>query len=434
MTLKTQTPPAPQPADGDATFALRWVRSNLAAARNLMKTSVDAGHGYDNFRAHDAHRALTVCEIALTSLPQPIQADAQRTEGQGDAVERAKATFLAKAQELLSDLLDIPADELDLCLRAALAQSSPEPVERDGRLLDLLAVIHRDGGHYVAEHGLDKAVADAMRLSSERIPPVERALDNPSSFQDRVQPWMLACFGPEIAADRIERNHRFLEEALELVQALGCTQSEAHQLVDYVFGRSAGEPGQEVGGVRVTLAALCLANGLSEDEEAERELARIWTKVEQIRAKQAAKPKHSPLPQEPVERAPEDTGKLVEHGPLLEKLRRTKTQHRVRSGFAGFVNFPDENETREVPVNPDGPEAATLIERLEQQRETTFQSAKAFAERAVAAEAQHERARKAGLVALRIADILSGDVPLSVSAQRELNEARAALNPDAGEG
>lgn len=28
-------------------------------------------------------------------------------------------------------------------------------------LRDLLAVIHRDGGHYVEEHGLDKAIEDA---------------------------------------------------------------------------------------------------------------------------------------------------------------------------------------------------------------------------------------------------------------------------------
>jgi hypothetical protein len=46
----------------------------------------------------------------------------------------------------------------------------------------------------------------------------------------------------------------------------------------------------------VTLAALCLANELNMQEAAETELARIWTKVEAIRAKQAAKPKHSPLP------------------------------------------------------------------------------------------------------------------------------------------
>lgn len=116
-------------------------------------------------------------------------------------------------------------------------------------------------------------------------------------FQERVQPWLMACFGEMIAGDREERNHRFLEEALELVQACGCTASEAHQLVDYVYGREVGDPPQEVGGVMVTLAALCLANGLDMHANAETELARIWTKVEAIRAKQAAKPKHSPLPQ-----------------------------------------------------------------------------------------------------------------------------------------
>lgn len=120
-----------------------------------------------------------------------------------------------------------------------------------------------------------------------------------ASFQERVQPWLLECFGELIAGDRVERNHRFLEEALELVQSCGCTDAEAHQLVDYVFGRPVGEPKQESGGVSVTHAALCLANGIDMHEAAEAELARIWTKVEAIRAKQAAKPKHSPLPQQP---------------------------------------------------------------------------------------------------------------------------------------
>ena len=130
------------------------------------------------------------------------------------------------------------------------------------------------------------------------VPCPDCAAPTPASapFQARVQPWMLECFGAEIAADAEERNHRFLEEALELVQACGCTRSEAHQLVDYVFDRAAGEKYQEVGGVMVTLAALCLAQSLDMHEAGEIELTRIWTKVEQIRAKQAAKPKHSPLP------------------------------------------------------------------------------------------------------------------------------------------
>ncbi|WP_208451895.1 ASCH/PUA domain-containing protein [Burkholderia gladioli] len=141
------------------------------------------------------------------------------------------------------------------------------------------------------------------------------AADAGKPFQSRVQPWMLECFGPTIAADTIERNHRFLEEALELVQSLGCTASEAHQLVDYTFGRPIGEPMQEVGGVMVTLAALCLASELDMHQAGETELARISEPaiVLKIRAKQAAKPKHSPLPQAVAARSPyewRDTGPL----------------------------------------------------------------------------------------------------------------------------
>lgn len=117
------------------------------------------------------------------------------------------------------------------------------------------------------------------------------------TFQSRVQPWMMACFGQKISADRLERNHRFIEEALELAQACGCSQSEAHQLVDYVFGRPIGEKAQEVGGVMVTLAALCLAHDLDMHEAGDVELRRVWEKMDEIRAKQAAKPKHSPLPE-----------------------------------------------------------------------------------------------------------------------------------------
>lgn len=139
---------------------------------------------------------------------------------------------------------------------------------------------------------------------------LERAAQG-EAFQARALPWLLACFGEEIARDREERNHRFLEESLELVQACGCTASEAHQLVDYVYGRPLGEPAQEVGGVMVTLAALCLANDLDMHGAAETELARIWTKVEAIRAKQAAKPKHSPLPQH-VETTATQAGEITQ--------------------------------------------------------------------------------------------------------------------------
>jgi hypothetical protein len=108
------------------------------------------------------------------------------------------------------------------------------------------------------------------------------------TFQTRVGLWIKACLGPLIAADVTERNHRFLEEALELVQSKGCTASEAHQLVDYVFNRPIGEPFQELGGVLVTLAALANAADLDMDIAAETELRRAWEIIDKIRAKAAA--------------------------------------------------------------------------------------------------------------------------------------------------
>lgn len=117
-----------------------------------------------------------------------------------------------------------------------------------------------------------------------------------ATFQDNVKPWLLECFGEEIANNKTERNHRYLEESLELVQSTGCTQEEAYQLVDYVFNRPVGEPTQEVGGAMVTLAALCLAHKMDMHDAGNVELARIWTKMEQIRAKQASKPRRGPLP------------------------------------------------------------------------------------------------------------------------------------------
>ncbi|WP_063904929.1 hypothetical protein [Burkholderia ubonensis] len=177
-----------------------------------------------------------------------------------------------------------------------------------------LDLLHGICGEFGCQQGEDVATWLRARLAGVPTPcmcsgvgPCEQRTDGScrrdraavpaqAPFQQRVQPWMLACFGAKISADKLERNHRFFEEAGELVQACGMTREEAHALVDYTWSRPVGETTQEVGGVMVTLAALCLANELDMHAAGETELARVWTMVEQIRAKQAAKPKHSPLP------------------------------------------------------------------------------------------------------------------------------------------
>lgn len=109
------------------------------------------------------------------------------------------------------------------------------------------------------------------------------------SFQKRVFQWVTHAFGKTKAESLQERNRRFFEEAIELVQALGMTKDECTYLVDYVYGRDVGEVGQELGGVSVTLHALAEAAGHSLDSRGEEELARVWTCVDKIRTRNLAK-------------------------------------------------------------------------------------------------------------------------------------------------
>lgn len=162
-----------------------------------------------------------------------------------------------------------------------------QTIDADDTVLELCAAFDCD-----PEPGWWRSLADELAS-----PPAKPAPADGMGFQAGVQQWMLACFGAEITGDLLERADRFTEEALELAQTMpGFNAERAHALVDYVFSRPVGDRYQEVGGVMVTLAALCNPVGLDINEEAERELARIWTKVEAIRAKQAAKPTGSALP------------------------------------------------------------------------------------------------------------------------------------------
>ncbi|WP_312237354.1 hypothetical protein [Stenotrophomonas sp.] len=111
------------------------------------------------------------------------------------------------------------------------------------------------------------------------------------TFQAGVSEWMGKCFLPSLYSNMTERGDRLLEEVLELLQAHGYDQGRVATLVDYVFGRPAGEPAQEVGGVMVTLAGYCWVAGLDMHVAGEAELQRITQPevMHKIRRKQEAK-------------------------------------------------------------------------------------------------------------------------------------------------
>lgn len=111
------------------------------------------------------------------------------------------------------------------------------------------------------------------------------------AFQDECMLWAEKTFGETINNDVNERNQRFLEESLELVQSTGMTVDQAHVMVDYVFNRPVGETFQEIGGTIITLALLCSVKGYDISYAGAMEIHRCWDNMEKIKAKQAQKPK-----------------------------------------------------------------------------------------------------------------------------------------------
>ena len=116
------------------------------------------------------------------------------------------------------------------------------------------------------------------------------AKNHVDEFQGEVDQWVRPCLGAKAADDPMERNRRFLEESLEVVQSTGMSRAHAHWMVDYVYNREKGETPQEVGGALVTLAALCNHHQIDMMAAGRTELDRIWTKFDKIREKQIAKP------------------------------------------------------------------------------------------------------------------------------------------------
>lgn len=107
--------------------------------------------------------------------------------------------------------------------------------------------------------------------------------------QSRILAWAVAAFG-EVAKDPKERAKRFIEEAVELAQAMGVYEDEVLRIVRYVYDRPIGDTFQEVGGVSLTLLALCESIGLAADDAEWHELDRVLKiDIAKLRAKQNAK-------------------------------------------------------------------------------------------------------------------------------------------------
>lgn len=98
-------------------------------------------------------------------------------------------------------------------------------------------------------------------------------------------------------------------------------------------------------------------------EAGETELARIWTKVEKIRAKQAAKPKGSALPQVVREQPPEVQA-LVEAAVKRALEKAADECERLRNSYRRSVDLYDETDQQRRVVKYSGAAAAVCSENI----------------------------------------------------------------------
>jgi len=125
-----------------------------------------------------------------------------------------------------------------------------------------------------------KKAAEACLAADEVIRNQRNYIDakNQGSLQLRTLFWMMKVWGGKfhgIANNRRERQFRFAEEALELLQSLGFSREDVNTIADYTYNRPAGEPEQEVGGAMITLAALCNAENIDMDWAGSKEMQRV---------------------------------------------------------------------------------------------------------------------------------------------------------------
>lgn len=111
-----------------------------------------------------------------------------------------------------------------------------------------------------------------------------------SALQTIVHDWGVRAFGREHMANLPIRGLRCAEEAIELAQVLCIPKEQLHQLIDAVYSKPKGKLDQEIGGVLVTITAICVELGSTTDEYLLKETLRVLQyPVEYYKARNKAK-------------------------------------------------------------------------------------------------------------------------------------------------
>jgi hypothetical protein len=197
----------------------------------------------------------------------------------------------------------VSEEDIDKILRSVFSTTGfnteeivPQFGGKSSDLLSLLnACIHVLGIGTTFAQVLDYAVKNPQTYSQEKT------LLNFVTFQTGIAGCTLANFdiGNE---DRFERSDRFLEKVIELLFELNYSPARITAMINFVRNESEAldyedevEINRYIGGVMVTLSALCTSQGIDLSECSSNELARITKESSRKAKKKDTKPHGSEL-------------------------------------------------------------------------------------------------------------------------------------------
>jgi hypothetical protein len=222
----------------------------------------------EGLRAQRSAGGAITDDAACARAAQILRAEADRLEyprrmvpQEAGSIERRQTAF-RRAAEYLE-----PAGSTQRPSGVSLLPRGWKLERRD----DGIVVSHEhEGSVFVREKDVSIAGTLLFYLADDFL---DLTLQPDTERRVRALAWAVNTFG-EIAADKEERAMRFVEEAVELVNALGLDVRTVRAIVERVYGRQKGDRGRELGQAMFTLELLGEALAIDPSRAADAEFTR----------------------------------------------------------------------------------------------------------------------------------------------------------------
>jgi hypothetical protein len=142
------------------------LRAQLTAAIKERNKALNTIAEIRNYGYGGLPTSMQYCALLMDLKAE--RAAHEKTKELADKFKWQVRDTCKRAEQAEAELAQFKADSLQQCADCFTVMAEASHAEKAEAKLaavrELLAVVHRDGGHYTAEHGIDKSVKDALEV------------------------------------------------------------------------------------------------------------------------------------------------------------------------------------------------------------------------------------------------------------------------------